>query len=102
MDRVIDEAFRVAVAEGARLRWPDSRAYLETFYDRLVPSTADHRSSMLQDLERGKPTEIDAISGEVCRRGDLHGIDTDLNRLLWLLVRARAGSRAGPEQGEAE
>ena len=45
------------------LAWPDADAYRETFYGRLVPSTADHRSSMLQDIERGRPTEIDAING---------------------------------------
>ena len=94
MDRVMDEAFAVAVAEGVALAWPDAAAYRRYFYDRLLPPTARHRSSMLQDLERGRPTEIDAITGEVCRRGDLHGIDVSANRVLLALVGSRAPKTA--------
>jgi len=90
MDRVMDEAFAVATAEGARLPWEDADAYRRHFYERLLPVTARHRSSMLQDLERGRPTEIDAITGEVCRRGDRHGIDVSANRVLLALVSSRA------------
>ena len=90
MSRIIEEAFRVALAEGVELAWSHVNDYLEVFYGRLVPATADHRSSMLQDIERRRQTEIDAICGEVCRRGDGHGIDTPLNRLLMILVAARS------------
>src|SRR5439155_1703879 len=65
MDAVIEEAFAVARAEGVELAWPDAAAYRDVFYGRLVPSTAAHRPSMLQDIERGRPTEIDAINGPV-------------------------------------
>jgi 2-dehydropantoate 2-reductase len=69
MDTVIEEAFAVARAEGVALRWPDAVAYRDAFYGRLVPATAEHRSSMLQDIERGRPTEIDAINGQIAARG---------------------------------
>lgn len=90
MDAVIEEAFAVARAEGVALRWPTAAAYRETFYGRLVPATAGHRSSMLQDLERGRPTEIDAISGQVAARGATHGVPVPTNTTLARLVRARA------------
>lgn len=89
MDDVIDEAFAVARAVGVALAWATSMEYRQTFYGRLVPSTADHRSSMLQDLERGRPTEIEAINGWVVRRGAEHGVPTPANALLARLVRAR-------------
>jgi 2-dehydropantoate 2-reductase len=92
MDRVITEAYDVARAQGVALPWARVEEYLQLFYERLVPSTYAHRSSMLQDIERGKPTEIDAICGEVCRRGDRTGVDTLTNRLLALLVRARSAT----------
>jgi 2-dehydropantoate 2-reductase len=44
---------------------------------------------MLQDLERGRPTEIDAINGEVWRRGTVHGVATPVNEVLTRLVHAR-------------
>jgi 2-dehydropantoate 2-reductase len=90
MDEVIEEAFAVASAERVRLCWADAAAYREVFYRRLVPSTAEHRSSMLQDLERGRRTEIDAINGALVRRGAALGIPTPVNRLLARLIRARA------------
>lgn len=89
MDAVIDEAFLVARAEGVALPWPAAAAYRTLFYDRLVPSTADHRSSMVQDLERGRRTEIEAINGAVWRRGDRHGMATPYNETLTRLVRHR-------------
>jgi 2-dehydropantoate 2-reductase len=89
MDAVIDEVYAVATAEGVRLSWATPAAYRTVFYDRLLPATFDHRSSMLQDLERGRRTEIDAINGEVWKRGAAHGIVTPVNELLTRLVHAR-------------
>ncbi len=91
MDRVIDEAYAVARAEQVLLRWQSAAEYRGHFYGKLLPPTVEHRSSMLQDLERGRPTEIDAICGEVVRRGDVHGIDVSANRVLLALVKARSG-----------
>ena len=97
MDAVIDEAFAVAVAEGVALPWASAAEYRAVFYDRLVPSTSTHRSSMLQDLQRGRRTEIDAINGEVWKRGARHGIATPTNALLTRLVHAREAMRGtGP------
>jgi 2-dehydropantoate 2-reductase len=89
MDHVIDEAFAVATASGVRLRWPDAEAYRRVFYGELVPSTAAHRSSMLQDLERGRPTEIDAINGWIARHGDALGRPAPVNATLTHMIRAR-------------
>jgi 2-dehydropantoate 2-reductase len=50
--------------------------------------TAGNRSSMLQDVERGAPTEIDALCGAVVREGRLRGVPTPVNERLWRDVRA--------------
>lgn len=92
MDAAIDEAFAVAAAEAVTLAWPSAAAYRDEFYRRLVPVTYDHRSSMLQDLERGRRTEIDAINGEVWRRGQHHGIVTPVNEMLTRLIHLREGN----------
>jgi 2-dehydropantoate 2-reductase len=89
MDAVFDEVYAVAGAEGVALPCSSAAAYRAEFYGRLIPVTVDHRSSMLQDLERGRRTEIDAINGEVWRRGRAHGIATPMNELLTRLVLAR-------------
>ncbi len=94
MDTAIEEAFAVAKAEGVELPWATADAYRQEFYDRLVPATYDHRSSMLQDIERGRRTEVDAISGEVSRRGARHGIKTPVNEMLTRLVRLTERQKA--------
>jgi 2-dehydropantoate 2-reductase len=87
MDAAIDEAVAVAAAEGVPLPWPDAAAYREEFHRRLVPATSHHRSSMLQDLERGRRTEIDAINGAVWQRGEARGVATPINATLTRLLR---------------
>jgi hypothetical protein len=41
---------------------------------------------MLQDIQRGAPTEIEAICGAVVRAGQAHGVATPVNAVLHRLV----------------
>jgi len=43
-------------------------------FERIVRATAANRSSMLQDIDRHRPTEVDAISGEILREAARHGL----------------------------
>lgn len=52
-------------------------------------ATAANRNSMLQDLDAGRPTEIDAISGAIVRRARTHGIAVPVTETMLRLVRAR-------------
>lgn len=54
----------------------------------VLRRTAENKSSMLQDVERRKRTEIDEISGELVRRAEAAGIKVPINRALWLLVKS--------------
>jgi len=49
-----------------------------------------HKTSMLQDLERGRPMEIDALLGAVVELGQLTGVATPACDLVLALVRERA------------
>ncbi len=89
MDAIFDECFAVAAARGVVPLVATADAYRELFYGRLVPSTAHHRSSMVQDLERGRPTEIEAINGCIWRYGREAGIPTPVNATMTRLVRFR-------------
>ena len=89
MNSVIDEAFAVAIARGAKLPWESADAYRELFYGQLLPATYVHRNSMLQDLEHGHRVEIDAINGQVWAYGAELGISTPFNELLTRLVHWR-------------
>jgi len=63
----------------------------ETMFERtklVLRRTSENKSSMLQDVERRKRTEIDEITGEIVRRGEAMGLETPVNRTLWHLVRS--------------
>ena len=62
----------------------------------VLPKAAAHRSSMLQDVEAGRRTEIDYLNGAVVRLGRLHGLATPFNDAVAGLIRAReVGSKPG-------
>ncbi len=84
MTTVAREAAAVAVALGVHLPYPDPVVAVET----IARRTAANRSSMLQDVLRGAPTEIDAICGAIVTAGEQTGVPTPVNRTLWQLVKA--------------
>ena len=49
--------------------------------------TADNRSSMLQDVDRGKRTEIDSITGHIIRSGAQHGLELSLSSFVYYEVK---------------
>lgn len=53
MNEVIDEAFSVATRLGVALPFESSQEYRAMFYSKLVPSTFNHRPTMLHDLNGG-------------------------------------------------
>jgi len=82
MRQLAEETFAVMKAVGASTHWDDAGAYLEAFYGSMLPPTADHESSMLQDIRAGRRTEINALNGAVVRLGDDKGVDTPVNRTV--------------------
>ncbi|MBT1444661.1 2-dehydropantoate 2-reductase [Shewanella sp. JM162201] len=84
IDAVIDELLAIAAKEGIRL----DRAALKARVMTVIKLTAANRSSMRQDVEHGRKTEIDAINGYLVRLGERHGIDTPANRALFDAIKA--------------
>lgn len=78
------ETARVAYAEEIELPFEDPVAAVEE----VAHKTAANQSSMLQDILRGAPTEIDSICGAVVAYGEKHHLPTPANWDCWKLVRA--------------
>jgi 2-dehydropantoate 2-reductase len=98
---VVGEAVEVARAEGVTLPWPDAAAYLDVLASRQLPATAAHRASMLQDIERGRRTEIDHMNGAVARLGKERGVPTPVNSAVTAIVRfLEARGALKPRRGD--
>jgi 2-dehydropantoate 2-reductase len=79
-----EETAAVAQAEKIELASSDPVRMVEA----VALRTASNHSSMFQDVQRGAPTEIDAICGAVARAGRKHRIPTPMNQACWQLVQA--------------
>jgi 2-dehydropantoate 2-reductase len=87
MEGIVDEVFAVMRAMDYETHWKNAHDYLKEFYEKLLPSTYEHESSMLQDLRAGKVTEIEAINGVVVKEGAKRNIAVPYNKLVSNLVR---------------
>lgn len=92
MAAAAQETAQVAQALGIVLPYPDPAARAI----QVAHMTAANRSSMLQDVLRGTPTEIEAINGAVVKIAHELGLAVPVNETLLRLVRGvEAGMRSG-------
>lgn len=87
MKCIVEEIFDVMRESGHETHWKCAEDYLETFYDKLLPSTAAHNSSMLQDIKAKKKTEIDALNGAVLELAERFHVNTPCNFVLCNIIR---------------
>ena len=80
----VAEAVQVAAASDVRLPYDNAVEKVLA----VAAATATNRSSMLQDILRGRATEIDAINGALVREGVRLGVPTPVNATLTLLIKA--------------
>ncbi|MEK6777505.1 MAG: 2-dehydropantoate 2-reductase [bacterium] len=99
MREIIVEAFAVAHADGIQLDWSSPEEYLESLFQKLIPATALHFPSMLQDIHHGKKTEIEALNGAIVRLGQKHAIPTPVNETLTRLVRFKEADKRNAARG---
>ncbi len=78
----VREAIEVAKALGIPVRED-----MENYVIEVAKATSKNRSSMRQDIEGKRPTEIDAINGAIVRFGAEKNIDTPVNWVLTKLVK---------------
>jgi 2-dehydropantoate 2-reductase len=100
MVRLLDEIIAVVDAAGVRLPTADPRAdVIDHAYERY------NKPSMLQHLEQGRRTEIDALNGALIQLANRHGLPCPFNEAVLLIVKSlEAGSQArrdGPPIDEA-
>jgi 2-dehydropantoate 2-reductase len=89
---IVHESVAIARAAGIAL---EENIVLEKIWS-VARATKDNKSSMLQDLERGRRTEIDAINGALLDRARALGVAAPQNELLFHLIRAAQGNKIQP------
>ncbi|MGA2974848.1 MAG: 2-dehydropantoate 2-reductase [Spirochaetia bacterium] len=90
MAELVTEAAAVAKARGIRLTYEDP---LATVFD-VARRTGANRSSMLQDFDRNRRTEIDFMNGAIVREAAAAGIPVPVNATITRIIKAMERARS--------
>ena len=85
-DRLFDEAIRVAAACGVTVHYDENR------HGRVQP---DARFSTLQDIDAGRPTEIEMLAGALMKKAAAVGIEVPYTTYTYHAIRALEEKNAG-------
>lgn len=83
LDSAMREVVRLSEKAGINLTDTD----VDKWYEILATLNPDSRTSMLEDVESGRRTEVDAFAGAVCELGEKYGVDTPVNRTLLHIIK---------------
>ncbi len=101
--RIVAEGIAVARAEGVRLGWvfgAPAHSW-DTGSDEALKHFAKTfgaiKSVTWRDFELGRPTEIDAVTGEIVRRGAALGVPTPLSAAVYATLKRIESGDAQPD-----
>jgi 2-dehydropantoate 2-reductase len=81
----MEEVIAVASHRGVSLYRED----IDRFVEQILPSMSrEGKTSMLQDVEAGRKTEVEMFAGTLVRMGEGYGVDTPVNATLLSLLKA--------------
>jgi 2-dehydropantoate 2-reductase len=87
MKKIIEEIYLVLESTPYQTNWSTADEYLDIFLNTLIPATAKHEASTLQDIKAKKRTEIDALNGAVVKLGKQHGVDVSTNEMIYEMIK---------------
>jgi 2-dehydropantoate 2-reductase len=81
-----------SVADFRHMPFPEALSAVELEKEALAVArkTSGNMSSMLEDIRRGRPTEIDYINGYLVDMGQAYNVLTPVNQTLHSLVKLRS------------
>lgn len=88
MNTAMLETVALAKAEGISL----DESSIQKWYAVLETLGAEGKTSMLQDMEARRQTEVDSFAGELIRRSKKHGIPVPVNKTLYAIIKAKEDS----------
>jgi len=83
MEALMREVIELAGVVGVNLVEQD----LEKWYGFLMQLSPEGKSSMLQDVEAGRKTEVEIFSAKICELGAEHGVATPVNRTVLQIIK---------------
>jgi 2-dehydropantoate 2-reductase len=89
MLRIVEEIFAVASLCGVELPYAGPEDYIHILFEEQIPRTYDHIPSMLQDIKRGKKTEISSLNGYIVNLAQQYNCPVPYNSVVASMVQAQ-------------
>ena len=83
MEALMREVIELAKVVGVDLKDQD----LDQWYGFLNSLSPQGKSSMLQDIETGRKTEVEIFSGKIVELSSVHGVPTPVNRTVMQIIK---------------
>ena len=84
MEAAMKEVIELSQKVGINLTEDD----IEKFNQILKTLDPGNKTSMLQDVEAGRKTEVEMLGGQVCEMGEKYGVNTKVNRTLYNIIKS--------------
>ncbi|MBC8456458.1 MAG: ketopantoate reductase family protein [Deltaproteobacteria bacterium] len=93
LESAMREVINIAKPAGVHLSVED----IQDFYSFLPNLSPDGKTSMLQDVEAKRKTEVEMFAGKVIELGKKYGIPTPVNQTLYRLIKVIEGDIIAPD-----
>jgi 2-dehydropantoate 2-reductase len=80
---LMDSAMQEVIALARAIKVDLSERDIGEFYKVLETLNAEGKTSMLQDVEAGRKTEVEMLAGTMIELGKRHGVPTPVNQKLF-------------------
>lgn len=100
--RLAETVYSEAMAVVRSLEIPVREDVIREHLEQVGTESAGHKTSMTADVEAGRRTEVNTISGAVAAAGEKAGVATPVLATLADVVRARTEPAHGGHPGEAK
>ncbi|KAM9957807.1 hypothetical protein ACTFIW_012778 [Dictyostelium discoideum] len=89
MKKIIIEALSVCKAKNISLPYGEDSDEAFKYVADIVLKTSSNYSSMLQDILRGQPTEVNSINGVIVKEGEKFDLNVSHNKMIMEMVLSR-------------
>ncbi len=83
MKAAMGEVIEISKKLGINLEYKD----MDEFINVMMKLSPEGKTSMHQDIEAGRKTEVEMFAGTVCELGEKYGVKTPVNKMLYNMIR---------------
>ena len=89
LNTMMEETMKEVIALANAMEVNLTLADIDKFHDIINSFAPEGKTSMLQDIEAGRKTEVDMLAGTMMELGEKHNVPTPYNRMMFHMIRTK-------------